>query len=255
MQQVTAGFLCATGTAEEGRNFQFADRAVHLDLPFSPNRLEQRIGRLDRYGRGTVIPTYAIESAPGTITAAWKDCLTEGFGVFDTSIASLQFAIDGLLPEVHDAALDDGAAGLARMTEILPGRAPPEKGKPSRNRMPWTPSKPRDRAGNWPPAMKDIEDTWLQIEHSTEGPALRRGGESPVPPGDGPKGRALPLVPADGARQDTAPQLDAPSGVGRPPRQVRARSEADGNILAGKSRSRTPRRTTLPDRRTAESIR
>ena len=100
-------FVCDR-SAEEGRNLQFAEQAIHFDLPLSPNRLEQRIGRLDRYGRGSVIPTYVIESAPDTI-AGWKDCLTEGFGVFDTSIASLQFAIDALLPELHDAVLDDGA--------------------------------------------------------------------------------------------------------------------------------------------------
>ena len=45
--------LVCDRSAEEGRNFQFADQAVHFDLPFSPNRLEQRIGRLDRYGHGT----------------------------------------------------------------------------------------------------------------------------------------------------------------------------------------------------------
>ena len=61
------------------------------------------------------------------IAAAWKDRLIEGFGVFDTSIPSLQFAIDALLPELHDALLDDGAAGLARMTEILPGRLAAER--------------------------------------------------------------------------------------------------------------------------------
>jgi len=36
---------------EEGRNLQYAERVVHFDLPLSPNRMEQRIGRLDRIGR------------------------------------------------------------------------------------------------------------------------------------------------------------------------------------------------------------
>lgn len=40
---------------EEGRNLQYADRVVHFDLPFAPNRIEQRIGRLDRIGRRTPI--------------------------------------------------------------------------------------------------------------------------------------------------------------------------------------------------------
>ena len=36
---------------EEGLNLQFAHGIVHLDLPLNPERIEQRIGRLDRYGR------------------------------------------------------------------------------------------------------------------------------------------------------------------------------------------------------------
>ncbi len=35
----------------EGRNFQMADILLHLDLPWTANALEQRIGRLDRLGR------------------------------------------------------------------------------------------------------------------------------------------------------------------------------------------------------------
>ena len=37
---------------EDGLNLQFADAVVHLDLPTSLMRVEQRIGRLDRIGRG-----------------------------------------------------------------------------------------------------------------------------------------------------------------------------------------------------------
>jgi ATP-dependent helicase HepA len=160
--------LVCDRSAEEGRNFQFADQAIHFDLPFSPNRLEQRIGRLDRYGRGNVIPTYAIESAPGMITAAWADCLTEGFGVFDTSIASLQFAIDALLPEVHDALLDDGAAGLARMTELLPGRLAAER-EAIAEQDALDAIEAGDRAGEFTSTMKHVEDRWLRIQNSTEG--------------------------------------------------------------------------------------
>ena len=160
--------LVCDRSAEEGRNFQFADQAVHFDLPFSPNRLEQRIGRLDRYGRGNVIPTYATASIPGTITAAWKDCLTEGFGVFDTSIASLQFAIDALLPELQDALLDDGAVGLARMTETLPGRLAAER-EAIVEQDALDAIEAGDQAGEFASAMTDIEDSWLRIQHSTEG--------------------------------------------------------------------------------------
>ena len=51
-------------SAEEGRIFQFADQAIHFDLPFSPNCLQQRIGRLDRYGRGNGHPNLRNRAAP-----------------------------------------------------------------------------------------------------------------------------------------------------------------------------------------------
>lgn len=160
--------LVCDQSAEEGRNFQFADQAIHFDLPFSPNRLEQRIGRLDRYGRGPVIPTYAFEPPQGVIAAAWKDCLTNGFGVFDTSIASLQFAIDALLPEILGAALDDGVTGLARMTEVLPGRLAAEREAIAEQDALDT----IETGHRSPPiitAMKDVEDAWPQMQRATEG--------------------------------------------------------------------------------------
>jgi hypothetical protein len=42
--------LLATDAASEGIDLQFrCHRLIHYDIPFNPNRLEQRIGRLDRY--------------------------------------------------------------------------------------------------------------------------------------------------------------------------------------------------------------
>ncbi len=44
--------LLATDAASEGLNLQRAcHRLVHLELPWNPNRLEQRNGRIDRYGQ------------------------------------------------------------------------------------------------------------------------------------------------------------------------------------------------------------
>ena len=41
----------AIAEGEEGLNLQYAHGIVHLDLPLAPTRIEQRIGRLDRFGR------------------------------------------------------------------------------------------------------------------------------------------------------------------------------------------------------------
>lgn len=44
--------LLATDAAGEGIDLQdFCHRLVNYDVPFNPNRLEQRIGRIDRYGQ------------------------------------------------------------------------------------------------------------------------------------------------------------------------------------------------------------
>jgi ATP-dependent helicase HepA len=46
-----AAILVTDWRGEEGLNLNCADAIVHLDLPLSAARLEQRIGRLDRFGR------------------------------------------------------------------------------------------------------------------------------------------------------------------------------------------------------------
>ncbi|MCZ7400331.1 MAG: helicase-related protein [Candidatus Methanoperedens sp.] len=43
--------LLGTEAAGEGLNLQFANIAVNYELPWNPNRLEQRIGRVYRYGQ------------------------------------------------------------------------------------------------------------------------------------------------------------------------------------------------------------
>ncbi len=46
------GVLVTDRTGEDGLNLQFADGVLHLDLPTSLMRMEQRMGRLDQIGRG-----------------------------------------------------------------------------------------------------------------------------------------------------------------------------------------------------------
>ena len=46
-----AQFMIATEAAGEGINLQFCKVMINWDLPWNPNRLEQRMGRIHRYGQ------------------------------------------------------------------------------------------------------------------------------------------------------------------------------------------------------------
>ena len=50
-----AQIMLCSEIGSEGRNFQFAQHVIFFDLPFNPDLLEQRIGRLDRIGQEKTI--------------------------------------------------------------------------------------------------------------------------------------------------------------------------------------------------------
>jgi ATP-dependent helicase HepA len=65
--------LVCSEIGSEGRNFQFARNLVLIDLPFNPDLLEQRIGRLDRIGQqGTIqIHLPLLMNTPQTLIYRW----------------------------------------------------------------------------------------------------------------------------------------------------------------------------------------
>ncbi len=50
-----ANVMLATDAAREGLNLQFAHMMVNYDLPWNPTRIDQRIGRLHRYGQDQTV--------------------------------------------------------------------------------------------------------------------------------------------------------------------------------------------------------
>ena len=106
--------LVSDFSGEEGHNLQFADGLIHFDLPWSPNRLEQRLGRIDRIGGKVAINSWLLAGVdlPDSLHQAWYELLKSGFGIFTQSVASLQFYIDEKLPELENILFNSGAAGL-----------------------------------------------------------------------------------------------------------------------------------------------
>ncbi|MFW6600445.1 protein DpdE [Propionibacteriaceae bacterium Y2011] len=114
------GMLVVDETGDVGRNFQEADLAFHVRLPWNPNSLEQRIGRVDRYGDHRTAQQYVIaDSDPDGLLTAWVKVLSSGFGIFGESISTLQEAVDDLAEDLWTAALTEGIEGfLDRQTTI-----------------------------------------------------------------------------------------------------------------------------------------
>ncbi|MCL4156191.1 UNVERIFIED_CONTAM: hypothetical protein GTU68_006004, partial [Idotea baltica] len=76
-----AQVLICSEIGSEGRNFQFANQLVMFDLPFNPDLLEQRIGRLDRIGQLRDIDIHVpyLKGTSQAILARWFD---EGLNAF-----------------------------------------------------------------------------------------------------------------------------------------------------------------------------
>lgn len=82
--------LLSSEVAAEGLDFEFANAMVNYDLPWNPMRVEQRIGRLDRYGqRARVIHIFNF-SVKDTIEERILGRLYERIGIFEAAIGDLE---------------------------------------------------------------------------------------------------------------------------------------------------------------------
>lgn len=100
----------------EGRNFQEAWAVLHLDLPLSPMRLEQRIGRIDRIGRPAQEPVRSVVLlGPSRTEQILHRVQRDVFGVYTQSIGGLEFMIPGLVKQLQAGLLEQSS----RAEELL----------------------------------------------------------------------------------------------------------------------------------------
>lgn len=106
---------------EEGLNLHFADAILHADLPVDISRIEQRIGRLDRFGR-TKGPIRHIIISPAadddTPWSAWLCLLRDAFNIFDRPVSDIQFALQSIEGEVLARLLDGTNAAIGLTSEL-----------------------------------------------------------------------------------------------------------------------------------------
>jgi superfamily II DNA/RNA helicase len=95
----TIQILVATEAAGEGINLQVCNILFNYDIPWNPNRLEQRMGRIHRYGQR-------------------KDCLIFNFVATNTIEGRVLQRLLDKLQEIRDALEDDAVFNV--VGEILP---------------------------------------------------------------------------------------------------------------------------------------
>jgi len=103
----------------EGRNFQNASALVHFDLPWSVSRVEQRVGRLDRVGRGANRPVRSVVlCGPTPMERSLLGVHTEVFKVLSQSVGGLEYALPKFQRDLNEA-ICRGADSMADLAESL----------------------------------------------------------------------------------------------------------------------------------------
>lgn len=94
-----AQVLLCSEIGSEGRNFQFASNLVMFDLPFNPDLLEQRIGRLDRIGQAHDIQIHVpyLEKTAQSVLVKW---FHEGLDAFEHTCPTGRAIYDNVYPQL-----------------------------------------------------------------------------------------------------------------------------------------------------------
>ena len=97
----TAQVMIATEAAAEGINLQFCSLIVNYDLPWNPQRIEQRIGRCHRYGQKHDVVVINFLNTKNEADKrvfellSEKFCLFKGvFGASDEVLGSIESGVD-----------------------------------------------------------------------------------------------------------------------------------------------------------------
>jgi ATP-dependent helicase HepA len=165
--------LVCDRSAEVGRNLQFADHLLHYDLPWAPNRIEQRMGRLDRIGRqGREMHTHVYLGAEvdtGSIFEAWYHILAEGLGAFQESMADLQFLIDKKEDDLVEQRFADGAENVDAQVEALQEEVEEERAELERQHQFEELEVFEQTGGSFFERLQELEEKSAKIQSDLDG--------------------------------------------------------------------------------------
>lgn len=93
-----AKLMIATEAASEGLNLQFCSLVVNYDLPWNPQRIEQRIGRCHRYGQKSDVVVVNFVNERNYADVRVFKLLSEKFNLFDNVFG----ASDEVLGQINE---------------------------------------------------------------------------------------------------------------------------------------------------------
>ncbi len=86
----------------EGLDYQFCDCLINYDLPWNPQTIEQRIGRIDRNGQKSESISIINIITEGTIDCDIYDRCLARIGVFNSSIGDSEEILGEVTREIYD---------------------------------------------------------------------------------------------------------------------------------------------------------
>lgn len=90
----------------EGLDYEFCDQLVNYDIPWNPMRVEQRIGRIDRFGQRSEKVHIFNFITPGTVEERIFFRCFERLGVFRDTIGDLEEVLGEVVQDLTRVALD-----------------------------------------------------------------------------------------------------------------------------------------------------
>lgn len=97
----TADIMIATEAGAEGLNIQFCSMMVNYDLPWNPQRVEQRIGRCHRFGQKNDVIVINFLNSNNKIDSRVYELLLTKFKLFDDVFGSSDEVLGKLDSEVN----------------------------------------------------------------------------------------------------------------------------------------------------------
>src|SRR5690606_32243099 len=84
----------------EGLDYEFCDRLVNYDIPWNPMRIEQRIGRIDRFGQQAEKIFIFNFITPGTVEERIFFRCFERLGIFQDTLGDLEEVLGELVEDL-----------------------------------------------------------------------------------------------------------------------------------------------------------